>query len=447
MYDRIARLLLTATFIFGPLACGDAMSEPSRDDAKRPRDTSDIPSAECSAGELNMKRCDLELCYGLNETSVARCGDDGQFGACECVTPGEGCYALDCAAGFWCYAGRCLETKRCRERVCEDGFECWDGSVCGEVFTTSDHTPVSLALGADALIVSQRGEDGTGSRIDRFDLSSGEETTLATDEQPSGALVADADRAYWVSEDGEDAQRISAVALGGGMPEVLLSGVRTDEALTVHDGALYVFGGGKDESHLLRIPGTGGEPRSILQQPMAALAVAIHRDEVYWVNEAHEVWRAGLDGLSPTQLETDARRAHRVVAGERGVLALWTQAEPGLVGTSIYREGSAQVKYLGERDERYAAELVPMAIAVEGDTVYWLFRSLDSSAAMRGETGGYVVLHRTDVRTGETRYIWGTQRLDDRARIAVDARFIYVTNPSRREIVRLINRWGQRARS
>ena len=109
------------------------------------------PELECSPGEVNMKLCDSQLCTELNATAGTRCTEDGHYAECSCIVSSDACAAADCAAGYQCFEGKCLETERCSERACEAGFACWDGSVCGQVIAAGQPAPVSLALTDDAL--------------------------------------------------------------------------------------------------------------------------------------------------------------------------------------------------------------------------------------------------------------------------------------------------------
>ena len=439
--------LWTSRMLIGALclevtACGEARRERdelSRDaamatDAAAPHDAA--RDAECSSGEVDMKRCDTELCFGLNETSVATCGDDGQFGPCTCVVPRDDCAALDCAAGYLCYAGKCLDTKRCAERACEDGFECLS-SVCSQVLTASEREPVSMALGEGALYVSQLDPLGRPSRIERLDLSSGAVTELAVDTHPVGPIVIDDERAYWVSGEGVNPQRIVAVPQRGGATTTLIDNVRPEGVIHMHQGALYLFDWDGSDANLRRVSTRdNAQPELVLKHHAAVRAMVIHRDQVVWVNEPHEVWRARLDGSNPTRLETFNRWPEHLIAAEDGVLALWTQPA-WLVGASLYRFDSNQEARLAAYESRHVASIIPMAIAAQDSMIFWLFYVVEDQVT----ESGYAYLQRTDLESGKTHYVWSTDRLDERAGMVVDDQFIYINNPKGREILRIINRW------
>ena len=441
---RTSRMLISGLCL--AVACGETRREGDKAsrDAETERDAAtrrDAGSdAGCSPGEVTMKRCDTELCFGLNETSVATCGGHGSFGACKCVVPRDGCAALDCVSGYSCYAGKCLETNRCAERACEDGFECL-GSVCSQVLAASEREPISMVLGDDALYVSQLDPLGRPSRIESIDLTSGAATELAVDTRPVGPIVVDDDRAYWVSGERVNPQRILAVPRRGGATTTLIDNVRPEGVIYRHEDALYLFDWDGSDANLRRVPTSGNaQPEVVLKHRAAVRAMAIHRDQVYWINEPHEVWRAHLDGSNVMGLATYNRRPEHLVAAEDGVLALWAQPA-WLVGASIYRFDSDQEARLASYESMYAETIIPMAIAVKDSMIFWLFFVVEKSAADGSVDEGYAYLQRTDMQSGKTHYVWSTDRLDERAGMLVDDQFIYVNNPRGREILRIVNRW------
>jgi hypothetical protein len=426
------------------LCTGAARSKPSTTPCD---EASCLPDQEiaCTDGELNMKLCDYVRCTELNATAVTRC-EGGHFQPCECVVPRDGCAALDCVAGYRCYEGRCLETARCGEQACEEGWSCWS-SVCGQVLASEEHWPVALALDGDALYVANRGTfDTTGTfnrdaSILRIDLSTGDRVQLADDKNSISELVVSDGSAYWFRER-LDTWQLMSLRLSGGVPSALTDLPFPAGTLRADENHLYWFQGGplyRGTTVMGGLKGEASEPWLIttLQSQPHTDFVPLH-GQIYLADQ-QKLWRVNADGSELTQVaepDQPGRWPRRLAADGAAIHWLWwdEEDEDKAAGTSMYTEGETRVETLGI-DAVGRSTNAAFAIAVSSDTIFWLIGSED----------GYVVLNRTDKRSGETRYVWGTQRLTLESRMVVDDDAIYLTNPGTRrddgEVLRIINRW------
>ncbi|HET6337383.1 MAG TPA: hypothetical protein VFG30_29365 [Polyangiales bacterium] len=400
------------------------------------------PVIACTDGEANLKLCDFVSCTGLNETAVTLC-EDGHFSTCECVVPRDRCAATDCAAGYACYAGKCLETARCSERACDEGWTCWDGSVCGKTLASDQHRPNSLASDDGALYFANGGTFGVDgsfngdSSIEKIVLDTGEQMRIAEDKNPIRDLIVRTGRAYWFSEGRPDAFQLMTLTLRDGVPNALISGIGFAESLATDVDNLYWFDRSTTgASRLMRAAQLdGGVQSQLLATLVSPTDLVLYREQIYFTDE-QKLWRVNPDGSDLKQVaepDKPGRWPRHLSADDDAIYWLWWD-EGNATGTSIYNEDSGLGETLG-MDENSLTTNAAFAIAASGNTVFWLFASSE----------GYVILNRTDKQTGETRYVWGTPRLTVESRILVDEGSIYLTSPGTDsgdgEVLRLVRRW------
>jgi hypothetical protein len=377
----------------------------------------------CEPGTYSLARCDSLRCTELNAVGVARCEDDAQYGECQCAVPREGCAALDCATGYQCYAGRCLPTSRCGTQACEEGWTCWDGSVCGQVLASGESRPIALALQDDQVYFANGGTFAPSggfngdSGLKRVPLEGGPAVMLAGDVNPILHLALTPMDAYWVVQTNDDGHQLMHMELAGTAPSALLGGIHVSDSFVDSGANLFWI----DDSRLMEVLMRPGATPNMLAEPASPpTSLVVFRFQLYWGDATRGLWRAELDGTN-AMLVAEANAEIRTPArlAQDGTALYWLWSDADSAGVSIYSWSRAQAVMLG-RDASVGGR-TPVAIAThaQNDHVYWL---------VQGDSG-YVTLYGTHKQSGETRYLWGTQRLTRESAIAVSSEAIYVTNP------------------
>jgi hypothetical protein len=338
--------------------------------------------------------------------------------------------------------GRCLETARCSEQACDDGWTCWDGGVCGKVLASDQHRPYSLALDDGALYFANRGTfkvDGSfngDSNVEKIVLATGERMRMAEDKNPIRNLIVSGGRVYWFSEGRPDAFQLMTLPLPEGLPYALVGGIGFAESLAADTDSLYWLdrtpAGARQ---LMRAPKGGAMQPQPLATVLTPTDLVLHREQIYFSDE-QKLWRMNPDGSDLRQVaepDKPGRWPRRLAADDDSIHWLWWD-EDDATGTSVYNENSSRGETLG-LDENSLSTTAAFAIVASGKTIFWLYASSD----------GYVVLNRTDKQTGETRYVWGTPRLTVESQIVVDEGSIYLTSPGTDagdgEVLQLFRRW------
>jgi hypothetical protein len=426
---------LTALFVAAALSCSCSSADHYRE----------CPSnAACAAGceRGTPQLCSEELC-AVGQVSVDTC-DGGYRGHCECQDEGDGCAALECVAGTFCFAGQCLTRLPCGDEVCEPGWSCLLGRVCVQEIATNQSQPTALQLGDGQLYYANRGtvdDDGNfngDANVNVVSLDGGDVVQLAEDGRRIHELAVGDEAVYWSS--GDEAPRLMSVAKRDGQPTMVLEGVRVLDDLTFADGKLYWVDQrrGESESRLMSAVVSGTFASSALwTRSDVSSGPLISRSGVHWLERRSTLWRSALDGSAPARLAaSDAPDEQVHVMAHDGERFYFGWSTGSGEGVSVYDAARGSLDHLESFRETRGE---PVAIAVDDAHVY----TLRNDPKQR-----LMFLYRTSKSLparSEPVLLWSTGSTAESS-LAVDDVAVYVTAPSfianhGRGILRIRKRW------
>ena len=284
------------------------------------------------------------------------------------------------------------------------------------------HRPKEVVLGKDALFAIDIAGDAPDPE-DKLDIVSipltvgGSATRVYQGQRSAEGLAYASDRLVWVtapSSDGKEHAKVVS-ARPGAAPATVVRTYDVDATFAVSDGTdVFSFGDAKDakgkprDPDVLRI-GANGKAAVVATSAgkLVRTALAVNATHVFWVQDGSIVRAPKIGGDASPVVKLTAGKIQRMAADDAAVY--WTDSGTGDPTWSgrVYRSAIA-----GGKVETLSDAPSPLAIVLDGDTVYWT-SSID--------VGGRVLSHK---KAGGATFVLAADLHQPRG-LAVDEKYVY----------------------